>query len=200
LCSLIRRRPEAAGPNSAGSLDEVDSPTSNGGGLATEGIDVTAGWADRVGPGRLNARLAYTYVDEGYTIPAPGADRDEFAGEIGAARHKAGLNVGYKVGQWGVNSTLTYIGKSSLDEQFLKSNFDLPAGSVGVGSRTYTDLQATYQWKKSTEFYLGVDNATNTKAPPIISGLPGSDTGTETEAGTYDPIGRRFYLGVRIKL
>jgi hypothetical protein len=35
--------------------------------------------------------------------------------------------------------------------------------------------------------------------PPIISGLPDDDTGTETDAGTYDPIGRRFYGGVRVK-
>jgi hypothetical protein len=45
-----------------------------------------------------------------------------------------------------------------------------------------------------------MDNAFNQKAPPIISGLPGDSTGTETDAGTYDPIGRRFYLGLRMKL
>ena len=200
FCDFIRRRPTAAGANSAGSLDEIDSAVSNSGGLATEGIDLTAAWADRVGPGRLNARLSYTYVDEGYDIPVPGADKNDFAGEIGAARHKAGLNLGYRMGPWNLNSTFTYIGKSSLDDQFLSSNFDLPAGSVGVGSRTYTDFQLTYELRKSTELYVGLENAFDTKAPRIISGLPGSSTGTETDAGTYDPIGRRWYAGIRIKL
>ena len=200
FCDFIRRRPGAEGSNSAGSLDEIDSADSNSGGLATEGVDVTVGWADRVGPGRLNARLAYTYVKEGYSIATPGAEQNDFAGEIGAARHKAGLNLGYKTGPWNLNSTVTYIGKSSLDDQFLSSSFDLPAGSVGVGSRTYTDFQLTYELYKSTELYAGLENAFNTKAPPIISGLPGSSTGTETDAGTYDPIGRRWYVGVRVKL
>jgi outer membrane cobalamin receptor len=200
FCDFIRRRPTAAGANSAGSLDEIDTAVSNSGGLATEGIDVTASWADRVGPGRLNARLSYTYVDEGYEIPVPGAERNDFAGEIGKARHKAGLNLGYRMGPWNLNSTFTYIGKSSLDDQFLSSNFDLPAGSVGVGSRTYTDFQLTYELRKSTELYVGLENAFDTKAPRIISGLPDNDTGTETNAGTYDPIGRRFYVGLRVKL
>ena len=200
FCDFIRRRPAAVGANSAGSLDEIDSAVSNSGGLATEGIDLTAGWADRVGPGRLNARLSYTYVDEGYEIPVPGAEKNDFAGEIGSARHKAGLNLGYKMGPWNLNSTLTYIGKSSLDDQFLSSNFDLPAGSVGVGSRTYTDFQLSYELRKSTELYVGLENAFDTKAPRIISGLAGSDTGTETNAGAYDPIGRRFYVGLRVKL
>jgi iron complex outermembrane recepter protein len=49
------------------------------------------------------------------------------------------------------------------------------------------------------QYYVGIDNAFGTKPPPIISGLPGDDTGTETHAGLYDPIGRRFYGGVRVR-
>jgi outer membrane receptor protein involved in Fe transport len=47
------------------------------------------------------------------------------------------------------------------------------------------------------QFYAGVNNLFNTKAPPIISGLPGDVTGSETDAGTYDAIGRRYYVGMR---
>lgn len=50
------------------------------------------------------------------------------------------------------------------------------------------------------QFYLGLDNAFNAKPPPIISGLPGNTTGAETDASTYDPIGRRYYLGLRVSL
>ena len=38
----------------------------------------------------------------------------------------------------------------------------------------------------------------DTAPPPIISGLPENQTGTETDSGTYDAIGRRFYLGMRV--
>lgn len=199
FCDFITRRPAAAGANSAGSLEFIDTAVSNSGGLGTEGVDLTAAWNDRVGPGRMNTRLAYTYVRNLWDRPLPDADIDERAGEIGAAKHKASLNLGYQWSDFNVQTTFSYIGKSYLDDQFL-SQFDLPAKSVGIGSRTYTDLQVTYNLRKSTELYFGLDNVFDTKAPPIISGLPGNSTGAETDAGTYDPIGRRFYVGLRFKL
>jgi len=199
FCDFIRRRPAAAGANSSGSLDEIDTAVSNSGGRGTEGIDVTAGWNDTVGPGRMNARVAYTYVREGWDQPLPDSERDPFVDEIGAAKNKATLNLGYRWNGFNVQSTVSYIGKSYLDDQFL-AQFDLPPRSIGIGSRTYTDLQVTYALHRTTELYFGLDNVFDTKAPPIITGLTGNDTGTETDAGTYDPIGRRFYVGLRMKL
>jgi outer membrane receptor protein involved in Fe transport len=199
FCQFITRRPAATGNNSAGSLQYIDTAVSNSGGLSTEGIDLTAAWNDRVGPGRLSTKLAYTYVKKGYTVPLPGADQDPFAGELGAPKNKALFDIGYKWNQLSVSATMTYIGRSSLDDQFL-SGFDLAPNSIKTGSRTYTDLQASWALMKSTELYFGMNNAFNTKAPPIITGLPGDSTGTETEAGTYDPIGRRWYAGIRVKL
>ena len=61
----------------------------------------------------------------------------------------------------------------------------------------YNDFQFTYAYGKA-QLYLGIDNAFNTKAPRLITGLPGNTTGAETDAGTYDAIGRRFYVGVRM--
>jgi outer membrane receptor protein involved in Fe transport len=199
FCDFIRRRPAAIGANSAGSLDEIDTAVSNSGGLGTEGVDVTAAWSDQVGPGRMNARLAYTYVRELWDRPLPDSEIDPREGEIGAAKNKATLNLGYRWNGFNIQSTVSYIGKSYLDDQFL-SQFDLAPRSIGVGSRTYTDLQVTYALHRTTELYFGLDNVFDTKAPPIISGLAGNDTGTETDAGTYDPIGRRFYVGLRMRL
>ncbi len=199
FCQFITRRPAATGNNSAGSLQYIDTAVSNSGGLTTEGIDLTAAWNDRVGPGRLSTKVAYTYVKKGYTVPLPGASADPFAGELGAPKNKALFDIGYKWNQLSVSATMTYLGRSSLDDQFL-SGFDLSPNSIKVGSRTYTDLQASYSLMKSTELYFGMNNAFNQKAPPIITGLPGDSTGTETDAGTYDPIGRRWYAGIRVKL
>jgi outer membrane receptor protein involved in Fe transport len=198
MCQFITRWPTANGNSSAGALRYIDTAVSNSGGKATSGIDLTASWNDNVGPGRLSTRLAYTYTKTGYDVPLPGADRDPFAGEIGAAKNKANLNVGYRWKDLNANVTFDYIGRSSLDDQFL-SGFDLPPNSLKVGSRTYTNLQLSYQVMKKTELYFGLDNAFDTKAPPIISGLPGDVTGTETDGGTYDPIGRRWYAGLRVK-
>ena len=199
FCSFITRRAAARGANSAGSLEFVDTAVSNSGGLGTEGVDVTVAWADKVGPGRLNARLAWTHLLEGYNIPLPGADRDPFDGEVGAAKDKAALTLGYKWGKFNLTSNTTYIGSSALDDQFL-AGFDLEPGSVKIKEKVYNDFQLTYTLRKEVDLYMGVDNAFNTKPPALISGLPGSDTGVETDGGTYDPIGRRYYVGLRVKM
>jgi len=199
MCQFITRWPTANGGSSAGALRYIDTAVSNSGGKATSGLDLTAAWTDRVGPGTLSTRLAYTYVKTGYDVPLPGADRDPFAGEVGYAKNKANLNVGYRWKDLNVNATFDYIGRSSLDDQFLAS-YDLAPHSLQVGSRTYTNMQVSYQLMKKTELYFGLDNAFDVKAPPIISGLPGDVTGTETDGGTYDPIGRRWYAGIRVKL
>jgi len=52
---------------------------------------------------------------------------------------------------------------------------------------------------KAFEFFVGVNNLLDTQPPPVITGLTGSVTGTETAAGTYDPIGRRLYSGIRLR-
>ena len=199
FCSLITRRPTAVGANSSGSLEYIDLIQSNSGGTVTEGVDVTAAWNDNVGPGRLSAHLAYTYVRTGYDIPLPGADKDPWAGEVGAAKHKAVLTLGYKWRELSFSTNNTYIAPSSLDDQFL-AQFDLPPNALRVKRKIYTDFQLAYDLRKNLQLYMGVHNVFDTEPPPIISGLPGNETGTETASGTYDPIGRRFYVGLRFNM
>ena len=195
-CRFITRRPNQVGANSAGSIEFLDAEQGNSGSKATSGVDLTASYIGKIGPGNFLGKLSYTRLITGYDIPSPGSDKDYFAGELGAAKDRAILNLGYKFQGFGVSLQTTFIGKSSLDDQFLASNFNLPRDSIQIGSKVYNDLQFTYDWKK-TQFYFGIDNATNTNPPPIITGIQGSDTGTETAANTYDPIGRRYYVGVR---
>lgn len=206
FCRFITRRPNAVGNLSAGSIEYSDTAVTNSGGLGTEGIDLTVSWADRVGPGRLSTQLAYTRLRELWTqeTPGPKETRNNDVGEvtaqqINAPRNKAVFNAAYKWRDVGINWTASYNGPVALDDQFLKS-LSIAPGSVKVGSRTYNDFQLTYDVKKAVQLYLGLNNAFNAKAPPIISGLPGNTTGAETDASTYDPIGRRYYLGLRVTL
>ena len=197
FCNFITRRATQQGANSAGSLSFIDSTVTNSGDLATRGLDLTMGYSGRVGPGALTGKLAYTRLMDGYVIPLKGSDKDFFAGEVGAAKDRMALTLGYKWQGFGITSQTTYIGKSSLDDQFLSSNFELPRDSITVGSKVYNDFQFTYDWKK-TQFYVGIDNAFGVKPPPIITGLPGNVTGAETAADVYDAIGRRYYAGIRM--
>jgi iron complex outermembrane recepter protein len=199
FCQFIDRRQAATGQNSAGSIEFIDSAVTNSGGLVSEGIDLTFGISAKLGPGEISSQLTWTHMLQDYIVPLPGADRDQRKGEVGFAKDKALLTIGYDWGDFGITSSTTYIGASALDDQFL-AGFGLAPGSVKVKEKFYNDFQFTYAPTKSSELYLGIQNAFDTKAPPIISGLPGSNTGAETDAGTYDAIGRRWYVGIRIKL
>jgi outer membrane receptor protein involved in Fe transport len=204
FCAFVTRRPTALGNLSSGSIQYSDIAQSNSGGFGTEGVDVTASWADKVGPGNLSARLAWTWLRDLWQKATPEADKNFDIGEVtanntNAPRNRASVNLAYKWKDLGVSWVATYTGPVSLDDQFLKS-LSIAPGTVGVGSRTYNDFQFTYDLRKQVQLYLGIDNAFNTKPAPIISGLPGNTTGTETDASSYDAIGRRYYLGVRVTL
>lgn len=196
-CRFVTRRAQAIGANSAGSLEFVNSTTNNSGGLVTSGVDLTASFADRVGPGNLSSRLSYTRLISGYVVPLPGADRDPFAGEVGAAKDKFTLNLGYTLQGFSASGTVTYIGKSYFDNNFL-ADYGFDPETLGVPARTYLDLNFGYTMGK-TRFYVGIDNALATKAPVIASGMDGNTTGTLTNASVYDAIGRRYYIGARME-
>jgi len=132
-------------------------------------------------------------------VPLPGADKDQTAGEVGESRDRALLNLGYEYGKFsGVWST-TYIGSANLDDQFLLA-YVLPVGSVGVGTVIYHDFQVNFSPNEKYNLYVGVNNVLDKEPPPLISGLPSDVTGAETDSGTYDAIGRRWYAGFRVKL
>lgn len=200
FCQFVTRRPNAVGANSAGSLLFVDTAVTNSGGLSTEGYDLTVNYAERLGPGRFNSRFVYTRLSKGSVIPAAGSAPDVYAGEIGSAKDKFALSLGYAMGPVSIATTTTYIGKSAVDDQLLVQGFGLPAGSVTVPSKTYLDFQVDYTLGKST-FYFGMDNALGTKPPRMdTNALIAGTTGAGTAADVYDAIGRRYYLGVRFAL
>ncbi len=206
-CNFVTRRAAVQGANSAGSLEFINQAPVNSGGEKARGIDLTTSYAEKVGPGTLSARLSYTYLIDAWQKPTDEAAKDTSLSEVGNARNRWSLNLGYSSGPWAVNTTTTFVGKSYLDDTFMNTmcneydaddNCVVPARKEQgkVASKTYFDLQGSYKWGKA-QFYAGVNNLFNTKAPPIISGLPSNVTGTETDAGTYDAIGRRYYVGMR---
>jgi outer membrane receptor protein involved in Fe transport len=222
FCQFITRRAAQEGANSAGSLDFVNATSNNSGGLKTTGIDLTASYRQNdlpFGlPGRINARVAYTHVLKGYVIPLEGADRDDFNREVGASRNRFNANLAYDVGDFGIALQGNYIGPAFLDDQFVTqfTDFDTSGneivGSDGnpvflkardrrarIGSTFYLDGQVRWTPGDNFEFYVGGNNLLDTAPPPVITGLPGNTTGAETDAGTYDAIGRRYYAGVRLK-
>jgi outer membrane receptor protein involved in Fe transport len=93
---------------------------------------------------------------------------------------------------------VNYIGSADLDDSYLKS-LGLEPGSVGISSVTYHDVQLSYSPGDKFEYYIGATNLFDEEPPKLITGLPGNITGAETDSGTYDAIGARYYGGVRVK-
>ncbi len=205
FCNFITRRAAVQGAYSAGSLEYINQQPVNSGGQKARGIDFTSSYAEHIGPGNLTASLTWTHLLEAWYKPTDDADKNTTLDEVGNSSNRWMLNVGYSSGPWAINTTTTFIGKAYLDHNFMNGLCNTDAAGVcqpankeqgAISAKTYFDLQGSYKWGKA-QFYAGVNNLFNTKAPPIISGLPGDVTGSETDAGTYDAIGRRYYVGMR---
>jgi len=145
-----------------------------------------------------NARVSWTHYLKGYTIPLPGTDKDPFAGEIETAKDKVNATIAFNTSKWGWSFTGNYIGKSYEDNVFL-AGLGLGPHDVFVKGKFYLDTQASFTPTKNYEFFVGVDNLLDTKAPNILSGVPFNVTGSDTDAGVYDVFGRRFYAGARLR-
>jgi iron complex outermembrane recepter protein len=92
--------------------------------------------------------------------------------------------------------TGTWISQSSLDDQLTGARpGTVPA--YRVRPQFYLDAQLRFEVNDRFEFYVGGDNLLNNK-PPYLADI-GSDAGQDTFGGTYDPLLRRYYAGVRIK-
>jgi len=202
FCDFVTRRQAAAGANSAGSLEFIDTTLLNSGGLKTTGLDVTLGYNQNVASGVASLNVSYTHVFKGYVIPLPGADIDRFAGESGASKDRASGTLAWNSDRTGFTLVGTYIGGAYLDDQFITGALgdpDIHSKNYRQKSRFYLDAQVRFTPGDHFEFFVGANNLLDTSAPKFISGLPFDTTGTETDASTYDPIGRRYYAGARIK-
>ncbi len=208
FCSLISRRAIASGPYSAGSIQQVDSALINSGGLSTEGIDATFSYRQNLqdwgmGSGTASLSVSYTHLIRQGGVPLDGAAFDTTKGEINTPADRAQFVVGYDNDAFGISFNGQFIGASYLDDQY-RARFLLADGSLPdkklfrVDSKFYLDTQVRYNVSERYQWVFGVNNLLNTQPAPVITGLTGSVTGTETAAGTYDPIGRRFYTGVRL--
>jgi iron complex outermembrane receptor protein len=204
FCALISRRTIASGPYSAGSVQLVNSQLINSGGASTEGIDTTLSYRLPVAGGTANFAGSWSHLIRQGSIPLAGAAFDRSDGEINTPKDRASFSVGFDTDTFGINFNGQYIGASYLDDQY-RARFLLADGSLPdkkyfkVDSAFYADMQLRWNVDKAFEFFAGVNNLLDTQPPPVITGLTGSVTGTETAAGTYDPIGRRYYSGVRLK-
>lgn len=179
-----------------GEITEVNSGFINEGTLQTSGIDVSAlyaldleqafGWR-----GELQLRANYTYLIDFETERFGLTDEDK--GEVGFPEHEWQAAALYRMGPFTAQWQTNYIGESVVDVD-PESLFNFT-----IDPYVTHDVQLSWDVTEQANLYVGVNNAFDEDAPVILSGVPGNTTGTDTNAEVYDPIGRTFYAGARLR-
>ena len=199
FCALVVRRAGQEGPNSPGSLQFINTINGNFGDFETRGIDATMSYRTGAFGGTLSGKVSYTHVFSLKDPSTPGAT--DSAGTEGSPRDRASGTLSFSKPTFTITARGNYIGRSDLPQSFTTGVFGEPYRLAAFKIPAYftADMQLRFKPTDHYEFFVGVNNLTDAKTPLIISGIPGDNTGTETDAGTYDPIGRRFYAGVKLK-
>jgi iron complex outermembrane recepter protein len=198
LCDLI-----TFNPNGTGSIDSISGKNINLGTFDLKGVDAELRYTQPVGNGDLSVGLIGSYLIHKEIAPSGGAVVDT-AGEVGAASgfgtpdFKATLSVSYDIGDWGAFAQARYIGSGVYDATYGAE--DLASSENDIGSVTYVDLSAHYDLNNlgygQVTLFAGVDNAFD-KDPPVVP--LNFISNAATNGAIYDVIGRKYYVGARMK-
>lgn len=197
FCQQIQR-------DAGGNISEVLTPRLNLASYKTSGIDVQFDWNADVEAfglgdnGRIGLNLLVSYLDSYKIQNIAGASFADYAGTIGNAQIDE-FTISYP--KWKLNATVSY-GKGPfnvalkarwIDKMYNSQDAGLTTRTrPGVAARTYFDLTTRVGVTESFELRAGVLNLAD-KQPPVWTGEGATDL------ALYDVLGRRFYMGARLK-
>jgi outer membrane receptor protein involved in Fe transport len=189
--------------NTDGNILLVSQQRLNLGGYKTAGIDVELDWKfdlKAVGlpdVGSLSVNAVASYLDTFQIKSLPGDPFLEYAGTIGNGqidpvaisrpRWKSVLDLTWSTDRFDAGVTWRYIGEMSN-----AANVGTSGTGAGVPAVSYFDLNARYRISPTIELWGVVTNLAD-KEPPIYPSVGSSDL------ATYDAIGRRFTVGLKVK-
>ena len=120
------------------------------------------------------------------------------ASGYGTPDFKATLSIGYDIGDFGSYAQLRYIGSGVYDATYGPE--DLSSEDNDIGAVTYLDLSARYDLRNvgngDVQIFAGIDNVLD-KDPPVIP--LNFIANAATNGAHYDVIGRKFYVGARMR-
>ncbi|HUQ52807.1 MAG TPA: TonB-dependent receptor, partial [Gammaproteobacteria bacterium] len=196
-CKLITR--DAVG----GGRSRVEAPFFNTGVLETVGVDAAVNWSKEFGPGEFGINTVATFLDKFETQDNPADKIFDAAGTL-----DQGGQYDYRLV---TTFNYTFGGGSSLGLQWrhypsIKDDDaarDPTTRILPVPSYNVFNLFARHQISEKIEFRGGIDNLLD-EIPPIVGADPGTaalprdDNLGDTNAGFYDVLGRRFFVGLQM--
>jgi outer membrane receptor protein involved in Fe transport len=197
-CKLILRSPVN------GFWIATNAQYQNLGAIKTSGIDSQLDWSmETVGPGQVFANVNFNYLSNYDVQQVSGGPVFHYAGTIGAPisappygaqfRWKTFTTVGYRIGPASVSMDWRHLPGAKNIAQVTSVGGN---GTLPVGSYELFDLQGTWAVTSHFDVRAGIDNLMN-RQPPNVGVWPGvtNAAGVTDPAGSYDVIGRRFFMG-----
>lgn len=197
FCDVITRNP------ATGEIVQVINYQENLNRERVEGIDASLFYKFRPGfiPGRFDIDVRYShYLTQDVEFTGIGGEvlTSSPLGEIGSPNDELRLKVGYRLGDFRLTYTMTYIG-GGVDDLVNAPN---PTDDryYRVDGQDYHRIYLSYDFGKKDQFriYGGVNNLFNEFGPFMPDGLNNGDSRNIVSA-LNDPAGREFYMGLRAR-
>ncbi|HBY42203.1 MULTISPECIES: TonB-dependent receptor plug domain-containing protein [unclassified Brevundimonas] len=199
FCGLVERDP------TTNNLIAVNVQELNMSMFKTRGIDFEANYRfdlSSVGMGEeagsISINAVYTkLLERSFILDASDASTiDETVGLFGAPEWKGAVRTTWNAGPWTANWTLRHFSPMRPGSHVTPDLYDV----TETDHVFYSDLSASYEVNERVSLYGGLRNAFD-EAPPRIPGAEAGGANFEYgyQAGTYDVIGRTFYVGVTLR-
>jgi outer membrane receptor protein involved in Fe transport len=166
----------------------------NIGGVVTSGVDLQVAWGREAGPGRVDANLYLTYVDE-WLATEPDGRKVDYVGTIGSRglggalpRSRSLLDLRYDWPVFGVYARWQHI-DGMRDAEY--RDFRVPAHDYfGAGVTVAFDTGVLAGFAAT----LGIENLFD-EEPPLFPSYPQANT----DPSQYDVLGRRYFVNLRYR-
>jgi len=197
-CQLITR------DGITGGRVSTEAPYLNLGAIETSGIDAQINWRANLADiglqslrGAISLGLSVSYLLNYKTQALPNGPFIENEGTLaqnGQYEYRSIVNLGYALGSWNVGLSWQHL--PAVENQAFATN---PRTTVqGAGSYDLLDLSTHWTVNDTVSLRLGVDNLLN-REPEVVGRNPGvTNANGTTNAGYYDLLGRRAYLGMKL--
>lgn len=196
VCNQILRDP------ANGQIAVVDVTYSNNPSVETRGVDAQFNWGTGIGDGNLNLNFLASYLDMMRTRLNPTAAWNEWKGTFGPAG-LSGVNGGsfdyrtfttasYSQGLW--NVALRWRHLPSIKPSAIVTNPNTT--TIDTPSYDIFDVSGGVDLRDNWSVRYGIDNLFDKQ--PVYTNATRYTRGTATNAGFYDVLGRRAYVGIEL--
>ena len=200
-CAYINREFAPAAGDSFGAPRNYLSPYVNQGGIQSRGIDLELDWGLRFAdtellssvPGAITVNIVANYLDRYAVSPFQGAAYINYTGTVtnNSYRDHVLSTFGYSVGPASAGFRWSHLPGAASDPS-------TPGTQGAANAYNEVDFFGNYVFNNALTLRFGIDNLMN--AQPVWVGANGSTTAIGQTNSNYDTVGRRFYLGVKVKL